>query len=69
MRLLVRVSLQCWMVQRSKNLRLTLEPRQPIRIVGKGLGQDLQRDLPVQFGIGGLVDSPMPPSPMRAVTS
>ena len=30
--------------------------------------QDLQRDLPIQLGSGGLT-CPMPPSPMRAVTS
>ena len=39
-----------------KNLRLTLEPCKPIRIAGKGFRQDLQRHLPVQLGIGGLID-------------
>ena len=43
-------------VQGSKDLRLSLEPREPIRIAGKRLGQDLERDLPVQLGIGGLID-------------
>ena len=40
----------------AKNLRLALEPRQPIRISRERLGQDLQRHLPVQLRIGGLVD-------------
>ena len=40
----------------------------PIRIRRKRLGQDLQRHLPVQLGIGGLVDLPGPhtdPDPLR----
>ena len=44
------------MVQTGENLRLPLEPGEPIRISRKRLGQDLQRDLPVQLGIGGLID-------------
>ena len=35
---------------------LSLKPRQPIRISGKGFRQDLQRHLPVQLRIGGLID-------------
>ncbi len=57
------------MIEAGKNLRLTLEPGQPIRISGKRLGQDLQRHLPVELGIGGLIDLAHAPSPMRAVTS
>ena len=37
-------------------LAVTVEPCQPIRISGKRLGQDLQCHLPVQLGIGGLID-------------
>ena len=44
------------MVQAGKNLRLTLEPCETIRIGRKRLGQDLQRHLAVQLGIGGLLD-------------
>ena len=44
------------MVEAGENLRLPLEPSQPIRISGKRLGQDLERHLPVELGIGGLVD-------------
>ena len=44
------------MVQAGEDLRLTLKPCQPIRIAGKRFGQDLQRHLPVQLGIGGLID-------------
>ena len=46
------------MVEAGENLRLSLKPRQPIRISGKRLRQDLERHLPVQLGIGGLVDLP-----------
>ena len=42
--------------QAGENLRFPLEPRQPIRISRKRLRQDLQRHLPVQLGIGGLID-------------
>ena len=44
------------MVEACKNLRLSLEPSEAIRISGERLGQNLQRHLPVQLGIGGLID-------------
>ena len=44
------------MVETGENLRFPLEPRKAIRITGEGVGQDLERHLPVQLGIGGLVD-------------
>ena len=44
------------MVEGCENLRLALKPSEPIRVSRKRLGQDLQRHLPVQLGIGGLVD-------------
>ena len=43
-------------VQAGKNLRLSLEPGQPVRISRKRLRQDLQRHLAVELGIGGLID-------------
>jgi hypothetical protein len=46
-----------------------LEPGEAVRIIGEGVRQDLQRDLAVELRIGGLPDLPIPPSPMRAVTS
>ena len=49
------------MVQAGEHLRLSLEPSETIRISGKRLGQDLQRHLPVQLGIGGLIDLPHAP--------
>ena len=45
-----------WVVEGREDLCLTLEPCEAIRIRRKRLGQDLQRDLPVQLGIGGLID-------------
>ena len=44
------------MVQAGKNLRLSLEAGEAIRIFSKRLGQDLERHLAVQRGIGGLID-------------
>ncbi len=43
------------------NLRFPLEPGEPIRISGKRLGQGLQCHLPVELGIGGLIDLPHAP--------
>jgi hypothetical protein len=37
-----------------RNLRLTLEPGEAIRVVREGVWQDLQRDLAVELGVGGL---------------
>ena len=48
------------MVQAGENLGFTLEPCEPIRISRKRLGQDLQRHLPVQLGVSGLIDLPHP---------
>ena len=42
-------------VQAGEDLRFTLEPGEPIRIGGNCFREDLQRHLPVQLGIGGLV--------------
>ena len=50
-----------WMVEAGEYLRLSLEPGETIRIGGKRLGQNLQRHLPVQFGIRGLIDLSHPP--------
>ena len=44
------------MVQAGEDLCFSLEPRKAIRISRKRLGQDLERDLPVQLRIGGLID-------------
>ena len=40
-----------WMVQAGEDLGLPLEPSQPIRISGKRLRQDLQRDIAVELRI------------------
>jgi hypothetical protein len=45
-----------WMVQRRKHFGLALEARQPLRVARDGLGQDLDRDLPLQARVGGSVD-------------
>ena len=43
-------------VQAGKHLRFPLKPSEAIRISGERLGQDLERDLPVQLRVGGLID-------------
>ena len=44
------------MVQRGEGLRFTLEAREPLRIVRECLGQDLDRNLTIQFGVAGSKD-------------
>ena len=43
-------------IEAGEHLRLPLEPRQAVGVAGKRLGQDLERDLAVELGVGGLVD-------------
>ncbi len=43
-------------VEAGEDLRFPLEPGQPIRIRREGVRQDLQRDLAVELGVGGLPD-------------
>ena len=47
-------------VQRREDLRLPLESGQAIGIGGERLGEDLQGDLAVEFGVGGLRGLPHP---------
>ncbi len=54
-------------VQRGEDFGFPLEAGQAVRVRRKGVGEDLQRDLAVELGVGGLPD--LSPSPMRAVTS
>ena len=46
------------MVQAGQDLRLPLESGEAIRVVRKGLRQDLQSDLAVELGVGGQPDLP-----------
>ncbi len=48
------------MVETGENLGFSLEPRQPVRISGKRLGQDLQRDITVELRIRGTPHFPHP---------
>ena len=41
---------------RFRHLHLALKPGQPIKISSEGLRQNLERHLPIQLRIGGLVD-------------
>ncbi len=43
-------------VEAGEDLRLPLEPGQPIRVSREGVGQDLQGDLAVELGVGRLPD-------------
>ncbi len=44
------------MVEAGEDLGLPLEPGEPIRVRREGVRQDLQGDLPVELGVGGLPD-------------
>ena len=41
-------------VQRGEHLRLALEPGETIRVAGEGVGENLERHLAVELGVGGL---------------
>ena len=43
-------------VEAGEDVRFPLEPGQPIRVSGEGVGQDLQRDLAAQLRVGGAID-------------
>ena len=47
-------------VEAGQHLRFPLEPRKSIRIIGEGVRQNLQGDLAVELGVGGLPDLPHP---------
>ena len=40
-------------VERGERLRFAGEPGQPIRVVGEGVGQDLQRDIAIELRVAG----------------
>ena len=44
------------MIERGENLRFALEPRDAIVILRECLGEDLQRDVTIEFRIAGAVD-------------
>ncbi len=44
------------MVEAGEDLRLPLEPSEAVRIGREGVGEDLQGDLAVELGVGGLPD-------------
>ena len=37
-------------------MRFPLEPGEPIRVRGKGVGENLQRDIATQLCVGGAID-------------
>ena len=44
------------MVERRKELRLSFEAGEAVRIEPEGFGQDLERDVPIQSGVAGPID-------------
>lgn len=46
------------MIQRGEDLRFPLKAREGIRIIGKGIGKDLDRDVTLQFRIPRAIDFP-----------
>ena len=44
------------MIEGCEHLRFALEPSQTVGVAGEGVGQHLDRDLPIKVCIGGLID-------------
>ena len=44
------------MVQRREHFRFALESREPIRVAGQGVWQDLDRDLAIQLRVARAID-------------
>ena len=44
------------MIERGERLRFAREPRQAIAVIGNGVGQHLQRDVPAEASVTRLVD-------------
>ena len=42
-------------VQRGQRLGLVGEPGKPFRVIRKGIGQDLQRDIAIELGVPGAI--------------
>ena len=43
-------------VEARQHLRFPLEPGEAIRVSGEGVGEDLQRDIAAELGVGGPID-------------
>ena len=56
-------------VERRQHLRLTAESRDRIGIVQQLIGQQLQRDIPIEPRVAGAIDLPMPPAPVSSTIS
>jgi hypothetical protein len=54
------------MIERGERPRLALEAREPVVIPGEEIGQDLQRDVPPEPGVAGLVDLSHPAGAKRS---
>ena len=48
------------MIQRGQELRLALEAREAIGIGGEQVGEDLDRDVAIQFPVAGAIHLPHP---------
>ena len=46
------------MIERGEQVRLTLGPREPLRVVGECVGQDFERDVAPEFGVPRAIDLP-----------
>ena len=51
------------MAEGGERLRLAIESREPIRIAGELIGQDLDRDVAIEASVMREIDAPIPPSP------
>ena len=47
------------MIQRGHCLRLTVKPRNPIRVTREGVGHDLDRDVAIELRVLDAIDLPL----------
>jgi hypothetical protein len=53
------------MIERREHLRFSPEAGEAVGIAGDGGQQDFDRDLAIERRVASLVDSPIPPPPIR----
>ena len=56
-------------IERGERMCFTLEARDPVRIGGKAIGQELQRDVATERGVPSSIDLAHAPRPMRPMIS
>ena len=53
------------MIERDFSMRFLLKTLQAFSVTCKPQGQEFERGLASRFNVGGQIDSPIPPAPIR----